>query len=167
MDTLYLRVVQMPRFPDLVIFVLMTDRRQTKPITLPLAHACGVIKLYIESCIYYIVPGKHPWVLKHNSQFWPAWALTRDQNPICLYKSCYSGPMKCGTWVLLTWEWALARDITMYTDSMIILYFVHHYFVCYSAPPVLSETVRKCPLCQRCNLVIKRKRDGGYVSVHT
>ena len=37
-------------------------------------------------------------------------------------------------------------------------------FVC-SAPPVLSETVRKCPLCQQCNLVIKRKRDGGWVSI--
>ena len=41
----------MPRSPDLAIFVLMTDeddrrqttdRRQTKPITLPLAHARGV-----------------------------------------------------------------------------------------------------------------------------
>ena len=43
-DMLYLRVAQMPRSPDLVIFVLTTDyRRQTKPITLPLAHACGII----------------------------------------------------------------------------------------------------------------------------
>ena len=43
----------MPRSPDLAIFVLTTDdrqtdrqtddRRQTKPITLPLAHARGVI----------------------------------------------------------------------------------------------------------------------------
>ena len=33
----------MPRSPDLAIFVLTTDdRRQTKPITLPLAHARGV-----------------------------------------------------------------------------------------------------------------------------
>ena len=34
----------MPRYPDLVIFVLTTDnnRRQIKLITLPLAHACGV-----------------------------------------------------------------------------------------------------------------------------
>ena len=49
-DTLHLRVAQMPRSPDLAIFVLTTDdrqttddRRQTKPITLPLAHARGVI----------------------------------------------------------------------------------------------------------------------------
>ena len=50
-DKLYLRVAQMPRSPDLAIFVLTTqtddrqttDRRQTKPITLPLAHARGVI----------------------------------------------------------------------------------------------------------------------------
>ena len=45
----------MPRSPDLAIFVLTTDRqttdrRQTKPITLPLAHARGVIN--------YNVPGK-------------------------------------------------------------------------------------------------------------
>ncbi|MCG8623394.1 MAG: hypothetical protein MJE68_15550, partial [Proteobacteria bacterium] len=42
---LYLRVAQTPRSPDLAIFVLTTDndRRQKKPITLPLAHARGVI----------------------------------------------------------------------------------------------------------------------------
>ena len=32
--------------------------------------------------------------------------LTRDQNSISLYRSCYSGPLKCGTWVL-------ARDTTV------------------------------------------------------
>ena len=34
----------MPRSPDLAVFVLTidNDRRQTKPITLPLAHARGV-----------------------------------------------------------------------------------------------------------------------------
>ena len=48
-DALHLRVAQMSRSPDLGIFVLTTDdrqtddRRQTKPITLPLAHARGVI----------------------------------------------------------------------------------------------------------------------------
>ena len=46
-NMLYLRVAQTPRSPDLAIFVLTTDRqttdrRQTKPITLPLAHARGV-----------------------------------------------------------------------------------------------------------------------------
>ena len=49
-DMLYLRVAQTPRSPDLAIFVLttddrQTDRRQTKPITLPLAHARGVIMI--------------------------------------------------------------------------------------------------------------------------
>ena len=59
-----------------------------------------------QQAIYRSVPGKRPWVLKHNSRFSPAWALTRDQNPIRLYRSCYSGPLKCGTW-------ALARDTTV------------------------------------------------------
>ena len=43
----------MPRSPDLAIFVLTTDRRQTtddrrqtKPITLPLAHARGVMTAF-------------------------------------------------------------------------------------------------------------------------
>ena len=52
------------------------------------------------------VPGKHPWVLKHNSWFQLAWVLTRDINCIYLYGSCYSAPLKFGTWVL-TREWAL------------------------------------------------------------
>ena len=39
-DTLHLRVAQMPRSPDLAIFVLMTDNRQ-KPSHYPL---CGVTK---------------------------------------------------------------------------------------------------------------------------
>ena len=50
MDMLYLQVSQMPRSPDLTIFVLTTTtdddnrRRQTKLITLPLAHVRGVIR---------------------------------------------------------------------------------------------------------------------------
>ena len=32
----------MPRCGDLAIFVMTTDRQQTKPIALPLAHARGV-----------------------------------------------------------------------------------------------------------------------------
>jgi hypothetical protein len=39
-DLLYLRVAQMPRCPDLAIFVLTNG--QTEPIALPLAHARGV-----------------------------------------------------------------------------------------------------------------------------
>ena len=70
--------------------------------------------------LYCSVPGKRPWALKHNSQFWSAWALTQDQNSIRLYRSCYSGPLKCGTctWAL-TWEWALPG--TLYTDHNINL----------------------------------------------
>ena len=56
-DKLYLRFAQTPRSPDLAIFVLttdrQTDRRQTKPITLPLAHARGVIMT--ELCCYTFV----------------------------------------------------------------------------------------------------------------
>ena len=58
------------------------------------------------------VPGKRPWALKHNSRFWPTWVLTQDQNPIHLYRSCYSGPLKCDTWAL-TRKWALPRDTTV------------------------------------------------------
>ena len=50
--------------------------------------------------VYHSVPGKRSWALKHNLQFWPAWVLTRDQNFIRLYRSCYSGPLKCSTWAL-------------------------------------------------------------------
>jgi hypothetical protein len=41
-DLLYLRVAQMSRRSDLAIFVL-TDGQTDGPITLPLAHARGVI----------------------------------------------------------------------------------------------------------------------------
>ena len=41
---LCLQLTQMPRSPELVIFVPMTDdNRQTKPITLPLAYVRGVL----------------------------------------------------------------------------------------------------------------------------
>jgi hypothetical protein len=44
-DSLRLRVAQMPRSPDLAIFVLTTDRQTPKPIALPLLRmrARGVI----------------------------------------------------------------------------------------------------------------------------
>ena len=48
--------------------------------------------------IYYTVVSRvsaHGRLNIYNSQFWAAWALTRDQNSIRLYRSCYSGPMKC------------------------------------------------------------------------
>ena len=48
-------------------------------------------------------------MFKYNLRFWAAWVLTRDQNSIRLYRSCYSGSLKCGTGGL-TQEWALARD---------------------------------------------------------
>ena len=50
--------------------------------------------LYSTTCYYSSVPGKRPWVLKHNSRFWAAWVLTQDQNSMHLYRSCYSGPLK-------------------------------------------------------------------------
>ena len=34
------------------------------------------------------------------------WVLTRDITSICLHRSCYIDPLKCGTW-------ALARDTTV------------------------------------------------------
>ena len=32
------------------------------------------------------VPGKCPWVLKHNLRFWPAWMLTQDINSMFVWK---------------------------------------------------------------------------------
>ena len=40
---LCLQLSQVPRSPDLAIFVSMTTTMTTRPITLPLAHACRVI----------------------------------------------------------------------------------------------------------------------------
>ena len=65
--------------------------------------------------MYRSVPGKRPWALRHNSQFRPARALTRDITSVCLYGSCNSDSLKFGTWVL-TREWVLARD------TMVIYY---------------------------------------------
>ena len=42
-DSLCLLVAQLPRPRDMVIFVLTTTTTTTRPITLPLAHARGVI----------------------------------------------------------------------------------------------------------------------------
>ena len=44
-------------------------------------------------------------------------SVTRDQNSIRLYRSCYSDPLKCGTW-MLTREWALARDTMVCTGNV-------------------------------------------------
>ena len=44
-DLLYLLVAQVPRPRDMAIFVLTTTTTTTRPITLPLAHARGVISL--------------------------------------------------------------------------------------------------------------------------
>ena len=46
-DSLYLLVAQVPRPQDVAIFVLTTTT-MTRPITLPLAHACGVITVYAD-----------------------------------------------------------------------------------------------------------------------
>ena len=40
------------------------------------------------TCAYCSVPGKCPWVLKHNSQFWTIWVLTCEQN-LYTCRSCY------------------------------------------------------------------------------
>ena len=61
----------------------------------------------INSSCYHSVLGKHPWALKHNSQFWPTWALIQDQT------STRTGPLEMwtgtymGTYIR---EWALAKD---------------------------------------------------------
>ena len=78
--------------------------------------------MHLRKKYYHSVLGKHPWALKYNSRYWPAWALTQDQNPIRLYRSCYSGPLKCSAWAL-TREWALARDTMVITPMS-----KHHYF---------------------------------------
>ena len=53
---------------------------------------------------YRSVPGKWPWVLKHNSQFCPTWALIWDINCIHLYGICCIDTLRSGTWQ----EWVLA-----------------------------------------------------------
>ena len=83
---------------------------------------------------YRSVPGKHPWALKHNSLFWPAWTLTRDIFSIRLYRSCYIDCLKCGTWVL-TREWALAWDTT------VIIHFLTSFSKSSSVSTVGSLTV--------------------------
>ena len=49
-DSFYLRVAQMLWSQDVAIFMVTTttDRRQTKPITLPLVHARGVINCSVS-----------------------------------------------------------------------------------------------------------------------
>ena len=42
-DSLCLRITKVPRPRDMAIFVLTTTITTTRPITLPLAHAHGVI----------------------------------------------------------------------------------------------------------------------------
>ena len=69
--------------------------------------------------IYNSVPGNHPWVLKHNSRFWPAWALTRDINSIGLYRSCHIDPLKCATWAL-AWDTTVLNTVPLLTCTHII-----------------------------------------------
>ena len=75
---------------------------------------CKIIKLkwYLAQYTYRSVLGKRPWALM------PACVLTQDQNPIHLHRSCYSGPLKCGTQALTrdttvllkNWEWPVTVD---------------------------------------------------------
>ena len=52
------------------------------------------------------VVGKRPWMLKHNSRFWPG------RDIFCIEVQCYIDPLKCAIWAL-TREWALAQDSTV------------------------------------------------------
>ena len=52
MDSLCLRVTQMPRSSDLAIFALTTDDRQTKPIALPLAVHARAGTVMIAGCLW-------------------------------------------------------------------------------------------------------------------
>ena len=62
----------------------------------------------------------HGHLHNNNSWFLAAWALTQGQNSICLYRSCYSVPLKCGSWAL-TREWALAQDTTVIFSIIIVM----------------------------------------------
>ena len=70
-DSLYLQLAQVPRGRDLAIFVTMTmtmtERRQTEPITLLLAHACewGKNRQFVSHKTYfklYYYPHKYKFV---------------------------------------------------------------------------------------------------------
>ena len=61
-------------------------------------HACiNAITLQFGTVIQWTIPysvlGKCPWALKHTSQFWPVWALTRDQNSVHLYRAATVAPV--------------------------------------------------------------------------
>ena len=61
-------------------------------LELSVGKGCQVITRAMQSSAasdYCSVPVKCPWALKHNSQFWPSCALTRDITSIHLYRSCY------------------------------------------------------------------------------
>ena len=77
------------------------------------------------------VPGKRPWRLKYNSRyrFWPTWVLTWDQNSICLYRSCYSGPLKFGIWAL-TREWALVIPLVSWVNVWVFTPGYNAKFIC-------------------------------------
>ena len=62
-------------------------------------HAHVFVNMYYAWC-----PHHHPWA---------TWALTRDQSSIRW--SCYSSPLKCGTWML-------TQDTTVYMSMSINTY---------------------------------------------
>ena len=68
----------------------------------------GALLLFLLGVGNLIIYHSVPEALKPHLRFWPTWVLTREQNSIHLYRSCYSGPLKCGTWT-----WALTRDTTV------------------------------------------------------
>ena len=42
-----------------------------------------------------------------------------------MYRGCYIGPLKCGTWAL-TQEWALARDTMVFVTELAIMGLLQH-----------------------------------------
>ena len=72
--------------------------------TLVLSHERDKLHARTCTCIYHSVPGKAHGRLNVTCDFGPGLGSIS----IRLYKSCYSGPLKCSTW-------ALARDTMVHT----------------------------------------------------
>ena len=81
--------------PEISILCLLVLTPELHPTTVQCYLQCysascsiypGIyVSNYYNHYTYHGVPGKCPWALKHILQFWAAWALTQDQNSICMY----------------------------------------------------------------------------------
>ena len=106
---------------------------------LTLTHVCvdnsQTVLEHHRSLHYCSVPGKRPWALKHNSQFWPAWALTWDFHtfawkllPLPLeirYMGTYSGVGACPGYYGMHYYASLVKFYWMMCikfHSLVILY---------------------------------------------